>query len=329
MAPVWARALVTIVIAACGPSPVSSSAQPTLPPSPPATLPTSTPLATPVSTPTLPPEPTPAPTYATTGLVIHMTNFGDTGSYGPGTTILEDGRIIWPDDRATAIESRLASDGLARVWRRVETTDALDRSANYFPERRPGPEPPGHGAGGYQFDLHRDARSIVVISSDPRSFAGEEAYWVIPPEMDVLARLGDRLNDPVGWLGSDSFAGPARPYQGDRFLVEVHLYGAGGFGAEPDVDAVDWPFAETIEDAGVAFDSGVEGLESRCLIIDSAMASRTVAAELAKGVSRDIGVWDSSLDYAWSRVGGSVTVEIAGVLPYESDDCVELATTMR
>jgi hypothetical protein len=71
----------------------------------------------------------------------------------------------------------------------------------------------------------------------------------------------------------------------------------------------------------------VDGLESRCLIIDASVASLTVAAELAAGASRDRQLWDSSLDYAWSRVGGTVTVEITALLPYESGSCSELATT--
>jgi hypothetical protein len=255
-----------------------------------------------------------------------MTNFGDTGSFGPGTTILDDGRIIWSDNFGRAVESRLGPDALARVRHRVETTDALDRSANYFPERRPGPEPPGHGVGGFQFEVLRDGRSIVVIASDPRSFAGEEAYWVIPPEMDVLGRLADRLNDPVAWLGSDGFVKAEEPYRADRFLVEIQLDRA-GFGSEADVDAVHWPFGEPIESVGEPFDPGFEGPEMRCLIIDSTVASLTVAAELAAGVSRDLRVWDSSLDYAWPRIGGAVTVEMTALLPYESGSCAELATT--
>jgi hypothetical protein len=279
-----------------------------------------------VATPLITAEPTAAPTYATTGLVIHMTNFGDTGSYGPGTTILDDGRIIWSDDRGRTVESRLGSDALARVRHRVETTDALDRSANYFPERRPGPEPPGHGAGGYQFEVLRDGRSIFVISSDPRSFAGEEAYWVIPPEMDDLAKLADRLNDPITWLGSDAFGEAIRPYQADRFLVQVLLDQA-GFGSEPDVDAVKWPFGEPIESVGEPFDPGYEGPEARCLVIDSTVASLTVAAEKAVGVVRDLKVWTSSVEYDWPRTGGSVTIQMTPVLPYETGSCAELATT--
>jgi hypothetical protein len=256
-----------------------------------------------------------------------MTNFGDTGSSGPGTTILDDGRIIWSKDPAKAIESRLGSDALARVQHRVETTAALDHSANYFPERRPGPEPPGHGVSGYRFELLRDGRSIVVTASDPRSFAGEEAYWVIPPEMDALAKLADRLNDPVAWLGSDGFVEAKRPYEADRFLVRIHLYRSGSLGADPDVDDVDWPFGAPIENAGVAFDSGAEGVESRCLIIDGSVASLTVEAELATGVSRDLHVWDSSLDYDWPRIGGAVTVEMTALLPYQTGSCAQLATT--
>jgi hypothetical protein len=280
-----------------------------------------------VPTPSITSEPTPAPTYATTGLVIHMTNHGDTGSSGPGTTVLDDGRIIWTDHVANAVESRLGSDALARVRHRVENTGALDRSANYFPERRPGPEPPGHGVGGYQFEVVRDGLSVVVYASDPRSFAGEAAYWVIPPEMDELAKLADHLNDPVAWLASDSFVEATRPYRADRYLVQVFL-DRGGFESGPDVDAVQWPFGERIESVGEPFDPGFEGPEARCLIIDSVVASLTVAAEKAVGVLRDLRVWTSSVAYDWPRIGGSVAVEITPILPYERGSCAELATTV-
>jgi hypothetical protein len=268
----------------------------------------------------------PTPTHATAGLVIHMTNFGHTGSSGPGTTILDDGRIIWTDNFANAVESRLGSDALTRVRHKVESTSALDRSANYFPERRPGPEPPGHGVSGYQFEVLRDGRSIVVNASDPRSFVGEDAYWVIPPEMAALAKLADRLNDPVAWLGSDALIEPARPYRADRFLVQILLDQA-GFGSEPDVDAVAWPFGQPIESVGEQFDPGFEGAEARCLLIDSTIASQTVAAEKAVGVLRDLRLWTSSVEYGWPRTGGSVTVEMTPILPYEAGSCAELATT--
>jgi hypothetical protein len=315
----WAATLLAIVIAACEPTAGSSSPDATAPPS----SSPSTPAATSVMT----YEPTATATPETAALVIHMTNFGDTGSSGPGTTILADGRVIWSDNFARAVESRLGSVALAQIVHELETSVVLDRSANYFAKPRPGPEPPGHGVGGYEFDVVRDGQPIVVVAQDPRSFAGEAAYWVIPPEMDALAELADRLNDPVAWLGSDAFVGAARPYRADRFLVEIHLYRSGGFGAEPDVDAVDWPFGEPIESVGAAFDSGIEGLESRCLTIDATVASLTVAAELATDVGRDLQTWKSSIEYEWPRAGGSVIVDMTAVLPYETGPCAKLATT--
>src|SRR5437016_5443301 len=97
-APHWAVALLATAIASCGQTVASRPADDTAPPSAPPPTPTSAPPATPMSTPSITSEPTTAPSYVTTGLVIHMTNFGDTGSSGPGTTILEDGRIIWTDN---------------------------------------------------------------------------------------------------------------------------------------------------------------------------------------------------------------------------------------
>jgi hypothetical protein len=259
--------------------------------------------------------------------VIHLTTFGHTGNFGPGTTILDGGRIIWSDDFGRPIESRLLPQALAQVKAQLEASDALDRSGNYSPELRPGAQPPGHGASGYVFDLVRDGEPIVVAANDRTSFEGEGELWIFPPEMDELSELGRRLSDPVAWLGADAFTKPIRPYQATTFLVEIHLYPTAGGGSIPDVDDVRWPFGEPIERVGAAFDSGDGGPDSRCLLIDAALASLTVAAEQAAGMTRNIQDWESSIDYEWPRVGGFVTVELTHVLPYETGTCAQLATT--
>jgi hypothetical protein len=260
------------------------------------------------------------------GLVLHLTTCGHTGCFGPGTTILDDGRIIWSDTFGRPIESRLGPEAFAGVQAELEASDVLDRNGNYSQELRPGAQPPGHGLNSYLFDLVRDGQPILVSATDPASFEGEEEFWIIPPEMHELAELARRLVDPVAWLGSDAFIEPIRPYQAARFLVEIHLYRGSG-GSEPDVDDVRWPFGEPIERVGVPYEAGGDPA-SRCLLIDAATASLTVVAEQIAGVQREIRDWSSPVDYEWPRVGGFVTVTLTHLLPYESGTCAELATTL-
>ena len=84
-----------------------------------------------------------------------------------------------------------------------------------------------------------------------------------------------------------------------------------------------WPFGEPIESVGVPFEAGGDA-DSRCLLIDAATASQMVVAEQSAGVQREIRDWSSSIDYAWPRVGGDVTVALTHLLPYESGTCAEL-----
>jgi hypothetical protein len=289
--------------------------------------------------PSIPTDASPAPTppqalpsetvdtvSAEAGLVLHLTTASDVGAYGPGTTILEDRRIIWGDKRARPLESRLSREAFADVLAAIDATNAFDRDGHFFPELRPGKQPPGHGLAFHLFELVRDGKRIGVSAADPASFAGEENIWRIPPEMGVLTDLAHRLVDPLAWLGADAFTEPIRPYQAKAFLVEIHLYRGFG-GAIPNVDAVRWPFGEPIERVGVPFEAGGDP-ESRCLLIDAATASRTVEAERSAGVERDLRDWSMPLDYEWPRVGGFVTVTLTHLLPYESGTCVELATTL-
>jgi hypothetical protein len=273
------------------------------------------------------PTGSPAAVSPDAGLVLHLTTASDLGAHGPGTTILDDRRIIWGDNRSRPIESRLGREAFADVLATIDAIDALDRDGRYSPELRPGKQPPGHGSEFHVFDLVRDDERIVVSAADPASFEGEEDIWVIPPEMHELTELAHRLVDPLAWLGPAAFTEAIRPYQATTFLVVIHLYPGGG-GSVPDVDGVRWPFGEPIERVGVPYEAGGDP-ESRCLFIDAATASLTVLAEEKAGVQRALTDWSSPIDYEWPRIGGFVTVTLTHVLPYESGTCVELATTMR
>jgi hypothetical protein len=273
------------------------------------------------------PTDAPATVAATAELVLHLTTASDTGAYGPGTTILDDRRIIWADKRYRPIESRLGREALAEVRAALQASDALDKDVWYGPELRPGKQHPGHGASFHVFDIVRDGEHIVVSVSDPASFEGEDDIYVIPPEMHELTDLAHRIADPLAWLGPDAFVEPIRPYEGGHFLVEIHLFRGTG-GSVPDVDTVRWPFGEPIEDVGVFFEAGGDP-ESRCLFLDATTASEMVLAEQNAGVDRDIRAWSSTIDYEWPRVGGWVMITLTHLLPYESGTCAELATRFR
>ncbi len=224
------------------------------------------------------------------------------------------------------MESRLGPEAIADVRAELKASDVLDRDGNYSAELRPGAQPPGHGLNSYLFHVVRQGQPILVSATDPASYQGEEELWIIPPEMHELAELAHRLVDPVAWLGRDAFTEPIRAYEARAFLVEIHLYPRGG-GSIPDVDHVRWPFGEPIEHVGVPFEAGGDP-ESRCLLIDAATASATVAAERVAGVQRKTREWSSAIDYEWPRLGGFVTVTLTHLLPYESGTCAELATTL-
>lgn len=304
------------------------SSAPTLLPSGGATAVPSAPDPTqaPASPTAVPPTEAPTSVSASEGLVIHLTTCGHTGCFGPGTTILEDGRIIWSDNWERPIESRLTPEALATVQAKLESIDALHANGTYVAELRPGAEPFGHGVNSFGFDLVRDGERITVSAWDVGSFEGEEELWVIPREMHELTRLAHRLVDPTAWLGPDAFEEPIRPYRAEWFLVEIHLYRGVG-GSIPDVDSVRWPFGEPIESLGVPYEAGGDP-DSRCLLVDATTAALAVEAELSAGVQREVRYWSSEIEYEWPRVGGSVTVKLTHLLPYESGNCAELATSL-
>lgn len=310
--------LLVALAAACTPARPS--------PSPTAPAPSaSSRLPTPV--PTDPGTPAPAPSEAVppTGLVVRLTTCSDTCGPAPGTTILDDGRIIWEDIENRATESQLTPEALQRVMD-VLAVPELDADGDYQAELRPGAEPIGRGATLHRLEVLRDEGRVVVTFGDPASYADEPDLWIIPPEMAVLGMIADQLVDPVAWLGQVSFAEDPRPYEPDRHLVVIDLFPEVGddLGFDADVDAVDWPFGSPIEGAGEPVEAA-GGFGSRCLVITAELASAVIAAEEAAGAQRQRRLWLSTVEYRWQRADGFVQVSIVPVLPFQHGSCVELA----
>ena len=310
--------LVVALVATC--TPVRPS------PSPTAAGPSASPrLPTPVPTVPGTPMPTPSEGAAATGLVVRLTTCSDTCGPAPGTTILDDSRIIWEDIENRATESQLTPEALQRVVDALAVPE-LDADADYQAELRPGAEPVGRGATLHRLEILRGERRVVVTFGDPASYADEPDLWNIPPEMAVLGAIANQLLDPVAWLGQASFTQDPQPYEPDRYLVVIDLYPDVGedLGFDADVDAVDWPFGGPIEGAGEPVDAA-GGFGSRCLVIAVELAEAVIAAEEAAGAHRQQRLWLSTVEYRWRRADGFVQVSIVPVLPYQHGSCVELA----
>ena len=186
-------------------------------PSPSVAPPGATPrLPTPVPTVPVTPAPTGTPEPLPTGLVVRLTSCSHTCGPTPGTTVLDDGRIIWEDLENRATESRLTPEALQQVIDALAVPE-LDADGDYQAELRPGAEPVGRGATLFRLEVLRGDRRVVVTFGDPESYADEPDLWVIPPEMAILAGIANELRDPVAWLGQASFAEDPHAYEPDRY----------------------------------------------------------------------------------------------------------------
>ncbi|NJD26737.1 MAG: hypothetical protein FIA92_00375 [Chloroflexi bacterium] len=319
-------ALAALVLAACSPPTASPSPSASNGPTPRPTL-SPRPTPTPVPTPLVSPGPTPGPSaVAGPDLVLRLTSCAELCIPAPGTTVLADGRLIWagPDDRA--LETRLTPSGLDRIRVEVEGRPELAAGGEYGAELRPGAEPFPRGTTMYRFEVG-GREPHVVLSGDPADYALEPDLWIIPPQMESLARLARQLLDPVAWLGPDALAGPIRPYRPERYLVLVELFP--GVGSMPefgvDIDAVDSPFEAPFENLGEAVQIDEGGFPVRCLVTDAETAARLADAENEAGVRRDIDAWSSGIPYRWDRAEGFVQVTLRQVLPHQAQPCAELA----
>ncbi len=306
---------------------LAAACTPSLPsPSRSAPPPTASPrFPTPVPTVPGTPEPSPSEAAPPTGLVVRLTTCSDTCGPAAGTTILDDGRIIWEAIENRATESQLTPEALQQVIDALAVPE-LDADADYQAELRPGAEPVGRGATLHRLEVLRGDRQVVVTFGDPVSYSDEPDLWIIPPEMTALGAIANQLRDPVSWLGQASFTEDPRPFEPDRYLVVIDLFPQVGddLGFDTDVDAVDWPFGGPIEGAGEPVEAA-GGFGSRCLLVTAELAAAVIAAEEAAGAHRQRRLWLSTVEYRWRRADGFVQVSILPVLPYEQGSCVELA----
>jgi hypothetical protein len=311
-----------LLTAACTPSPSSPSPAPASSAAPSA----SPDLPTPVPTiPTTPAPPTGEPPAAV-GLVVRLTSCSHTCGPTPGTTILDDGGVIWENLENRATESHLTPEALQAVIDALAVPE-LAQAGDYQAELRPGAEPEGRGATLYRLEVVRDAQRVVVTFGDPESYADEPDLWIIPPEMTTLAAIAHDLQNPVAWLGQASFTEDPHVYEPDRYLVLIDLFPDVGDepGFDADVDDVKWPFGGPIEGAGEPVEAA-GGFGSRCLIISADVTEALVAGEEAAGAHRQRRLWLSTVEYRWQRGDGFVQVSLLPLLPHEQGSCVELSS---
>ena len=311
-----------MLAAACTPSPSTPlpAAGSVVPPSPAASLPTPVPTVPTTAAPPTDQPPSPV------GLVVRLTSCSHTCGPTPGTTVLEDGRVIWENLENRATESRLSPEALQHVVDALAVPE-LEANGDYQAELRPGAEPEGRGATLYRLEVVRGAKRVVVTFGDPASYADEPDLWIIPREMRALAAIAGELQDPVAWLGQASFTEDPHVYEPDRFLVLIDLFPEVGDepGFDADVDDVEWPFGGPIEGAGEPVEAA-GGFGSRCLTITADVAEAVIAAEEAAGAHRQSRLWLSTVEYRWKRADGFVQVSLLPVLPHEQGACVDLAT---
>ena len=305
------------LLAAC--TPVASTPSPAPSPAPSARLPTPVPTSPSSPAPSEPEPPAPI------GLVVRLTTCSHTCGPTPGTTVLDDGRIIWEDIENRATESRLTPEALQQVIDALAVPE-LASGGDYQAELRPGAEPIGRGATLYRLEVLRGELGVVVTFGDAASYAQEPDLWIIPPEMTVLGEIASHLQDPVAWLGPAAFSEGPQTFEPDRFLVLIDLFPQVGddLGLQADVDDVEWPFGGPIEGAGEPVDAA-GGFGTRCLIITAGEAEAMIAAEAEAGATRIQRRWLSSVEYRWPRADGFVQVSMVPVLPYEQGSCVDLA----
>ena len=309
------------VLAAC--TPVASTPSPAAPSTGPSAR-----LPTPVPTDPSTPAPTPSEPAPPIGLVVRLTTCSHTCAPTPGTTVLDDGRIIWEDIENRATESRLTPEALQQVIEALALPQ-LEADGDFQAELRPGAEPIGRGATLHRLEVLRGDQGIVVTFGDPGSYADEPDLWIIPPEMTVLGEIAGQLQDPVEWLGPAAFTEGPHVFAPDRFLVLIDLFPQVGedLGLQADVDEVAWPFGGPIEGVGEPVDAA-GGFGTRCLVIDADATEAMIAAEQEAGARRQRRLWLSTVEYRWKRADGFVQVSLLPVLPYEQGSCVDLASQL-
>ena len=210
---------------------------------------------------------------------------------GPTTTVLADGRVIWP--RATSADPnparvlsvrRLGEQGLATVRGEIIGSGLFGADAVHRPEPLPGSDPPDHGACQYDFDWRGGEEPVHVSSTMWFGDDEESTYYVPAPAREALDALAQRLTDPEAWLEASDWAdAEAVAFQPESYLVLAIVHEGGtelATEGAPDIDAVAWPFPEPPDAFGEAVSSG------RCDVAGAAAINRFAGDLAAAGMEQ-------------------------------------------
>jgi hypothetical protein len=254
-----------------------------------------------------------------------MTACSDTCGPNPGTTILDDGRIVFMDEFQQVVESRLTETGLERVRSEIARVDALRRDGDYTAALRPGAEPSPHGVGAEWFTVGSGDDAVHVSTIDAGSFGDEAPLWIIPKEARELTDFARLVADPVAWLGPQAFDEVIHPYIPAGYLVRTEaLPGVGLEDEQVELDDVAWPVPGPIESLGDPLPAEPGERPARCFLIDRATGLALLAAEATAGVERSVDEWNGTIIYNWARGDGWVDVSLMPLLPHQTGGCGEI-----
>jgi len=290
-----------------------------------------------------PPEPTPwaSPAEGSARLLLRMKTCDDVCVEMPGTTILEDGRVIWladwpgfPRGRGL-LERRLTAEGLQTVREALDATALLAADGTYEPVKTSAVDT-GHGFTTYTFKRQTEDGLAKVTTVDPDVFDADNSMhagtWAIPEEARTLSDLGRRIEDPMAWLPDGAWAEPLHPYAPAAYLlvIDVGPPVEGELPAGPDVDAVRWPFLQPLSGVGAPYTIDGQLVErSRCLPIPPETAAAMSLAEArVQPVDEDLGPQGRDLQapldergYRWTRGPAQVMVLTRILLPDQPITC--------
>ncbi len=264
-----------------------------------------------------------AETGGTTGLVLRLTWCQDVCVSNPGTTVLEDGRVIWRNETMW-VERQLTATGLAELLDRVDAAGVFDADGDYSPQLRPGAQPQPRGLTSYAFTALRDTTRVRVTTGDPEEFASEAALWIVPPEMAGLAAFAEDLMNPAASFPDDAWAGGPIAFRPPGYLLIVTLRRDDAARADltTDVDDVAWSLSAPIDTIGEPYVQNGEVVpDTRCLPISAALAARIAAAERSAGSKPFIDNPYDEISYHWARGNGSATIETRWLMPDQPWSC--------
>jgi hypothetical protein len=196
----------------------------------------------------------------------------------PLTTVFDDGHVVAQDaERDYAWTVRQLSDsGMQTIRDEVLGSPYLQASGEYVPQRKPGAEPPGHGACLYTFTIPSAGEPIVVTSIGWFGDEEESTFYQPSPERKALDGIGQNLIDIHEVLPDADWAGAPVPWVAREYAV--------GIGPQPDPAPEDIPSLEPADLGLGDVDEFRPPMAGDACLISPAQAFEAVRAVLSAAV---------------------------------------------